>query len=144
MLYLGSDHGAFLLKKELIETLKSWNIEYEDCGTYDQNRVDYPDIAAKTCKKILDNPQSKGVLLCGTGLGMSIAANKIKGIRAALCSDEYSAKMSIEHNNANILCLGGRVIGPELAKSILKTFLNSSFAGERHQIRIDKISNLES
>ena len=105
--------------------------------------MDYPDIAEKTAKLVVDGECERGILLCGTGIGISIAANKVKGIRAALCTNEYCAKMSRNHNNANILCMGARVTGVELAKSILDTFLKEEFEGGRHQVRVDKIMNLE-
>ncbi|MBE7028761.1 MAG: ribose 5-phosphate isomerase B [Clostridia bacterium] len=140
---IGADHGAFELKEVLIPYLKDKGYEVEDCGTYDLSSVDYPDIAEKTAKKIIDKECEKGILLCGTGIGISIAANKVKGIRAALCANEYSAKMSRNHNDANILCMGARVTGVELAKSILDTFLKEEFEGGRHQVRVDKIMNIE-
>ena len=140
---IGADHGAFELKEVLKEVLKEKGYEVTDCGTYDLNSVDYPDIAEKTAKEITEGRCEKGILLCGTGIGISIAANKINGIRAALCTNEYCAKMSRNHNNANILCMGARVTGVELAKSILDVFLKEEFEGGRHQVRVDKIMNLK-
>ena len=139
MLFIGSDHGAYKLKQILINELKVNSFEFEDCGCFSKDSVDYPEIAQATCKKILATPNSLGVLLCGTGIGISIAANKIKGIRAALCHNEYTAQMAREHNNANVLCLGGRVTGDEVAKGILHSFLQTNFAGERHQRRVGMI-----
>ncbi len=140
---IGADHGAFELKEILKEYLTEKGYEMIDCGTYDLNSVDYPDIAEKTAKEVVDGTCEKGILLCGTGIGISIAANKINGIRAALCTNEYCAKMSRNHNNANILCMGARVTGVELAKSILDTFLKEEFEGGRHQVRVDKIMKLK-
>ena len=138
-----ADHGAFELKEGLKPDLEEKGHEGIDCGTYDLSSVDYPDIAEKTAAKVVDNTCERGILLCGTGIGISIAANKVKGIRAALCTNEYCAKMSRNHNNANILCMGARVTGVELAKSILDTFLKEEFEGGRHQVRVDKIMNIE-
>ena len=140
---IGADHGAFELKEVLKPYLEEKGHEVIDCGTYDLSSVDYPDIAEKTAAKVVDNTCERGILLCGTGIGISIAANKVKGIRAALCTNEYCAKMSRNHNNANILCMGARVTGVELAKSILDTFLKEEFEGGRHQVRVDKIMNIE-
>lgn len=140
---IGADHGGVELKVILKEYLESKGHVVTDCGTYDSNSVDYPDIAEKTAKEINDGNCEKAVLLCGTGIGISIAANKVKGIRAALCANEYCAKMARNHNNANILCMGARVTGTELAKSILDTFLRENFEGGRHQVRVDKIMNIE-
>ena len=141
-IYIGADHGAFEMKEILMEELKALNVEFEDCGCFNTNSVDYPNVAEATCKKVLEN-KSQGILLCGTGIGISIAANKVKGIRAALCHNEYTAEMAREHNNANVLCLGARVIGSELAKSIMKAYLRNNFEGGRHQRRLDLITNLE-
>ena len=143
MIYIGSDHAGFDLKNELIQYIKNdLKLEVEDLGCYSKESVDYPDFAIEVCKKVNENTGT-GVLICNTGIGISITANKINGIRCALCSEEYSAAMAIKHNNANILALGGNVIGKELAKSILKTFLNAKFEGGRHQRRIEKITSLE-
>ena len=143
MLAIGCDHGGFELKNHIISHLKEQGIEIKDFGTYDENSVDYPDIAEKVCKSITSGECERGILVCGTGIGMSIAANKVKGIRAAVCTDVYSAKMTKQHNNTNVLCLGGRVTGRELAFMICDTWLSEEFLGGRHQNRIDKISNLE-
>ena len=143
MLAIGCDHGGFELKNHIISHLKEQGIEIKDFGTYDENSVDYPDIAEKVCKSITYGECERGILVCGTGIGMSIAANKVKGIRAAVCTDVYSAKMTKQHNNTNVLCLGGRVTGRELAFMICDTLLSEEFLGGRHQNRIDKISNLE-
>ena len=143
MIVLAADHGGFHLKEEVKKHLEAKGVEILDVGTYTADSVDYPDIAEKTAKHLTDGSCEKGILLCGTGIGISIAANKIAGIRAALCTNEYCAKMSRNHNNANILCMGARVTGVELAKSILDTFLKEEFEGGRHQVRVDKIMKLK-
>lgn len=143
MIAIGSDHGGFALKQILIEYLKELGFEYKDLGCYDENSVDYPDIAQKVCACVTDGSASSGILVCGTGIGMNICANKIKGIRAAQCSDTFSAKMTRRHNNSNVLTLGGRVVGSELAKEIVREFLTNEFEGERHERRVNKIMALE-
>ena len=143
MIAIGCDHGGFELKTHIMNHLKDTGVEFKDFGCYDENSVDYPDIAEKVGKAVAMGECENGILICGTGIGISIAANKIKGFRAALCSDVYSAKMTKQHNNANIICLGGRVIGRELACMIVDTWLGEEFLGGRHQNRIDKIRNLE-
>ena len=140
MIALGCDHGGFELKQEVIQYLKANQIEYKDYGCYDTASVDYPVYARKVAKAILDGEAEKGILICGTGIGISIAANRIKGIRAALCSDCFSAQATSEHNDANILCMGGRVVGAGLAIKIVDTFLHTEFSNdERHIRRIDLI-----
>lgn len=140
---IGSDHGGFELKSELIKHLQAQNIEVKDFGCYNTDSVDYPDIAEVVCGSVVSGECEKGILVCGTGIGMSIAANKIKGIRAALLNDTFSARMTAAHNNSNVIALGGRVVGPELAKDIVDSYLASEFMGGRHQTRIDKIKKLE-
>lgn len=143
MLGIGSDHGGYDLKEQIKEYLKTKNVEFKDFGTNSHDSVDYPDYAEKVCRAVVDGECERGILVCGTGIGISIAANKIDGIRAALCSDTFSAKMAKQHNNANIICLGGRVTGPELAFSIVDAWLDNEFMGGRHQNRLDKIHALE-
>ena len=143
MLAIGSDHGGFELKEHIIKYLKDKGIECKDFGCYDENSVDYPDIAKKVCDAINNNECENGILVCGTGIGISIAANKINGIRAAHCHDVYSAEMTKRHNNANVICMGGRVVGRELAFKIVDAWLGAEFEGGRHQTRIDKIHKLE-
>lgn len=143
MLAIGSDHGGYELKEQIKAHLEARNVEFKDFGTYSPDSVDYPDIAEKVCSSIIGGECENGILVCGTGIGISIAANKIDGIRAALCSDTFSAKMTKQHNNANVICLGGRVTGPELAFSIVDAWLDNEFLGGRHQNRIDKIHALE-
>lgn len=136
---IGSDHGGFRLKGKIVEYLRGQNIQFEDFGTFDEESCDYPVVAQKIAKDVADKKFDRGILVCGTGIGVSIAANKTKGIRAALCSDTFSAKMSRAHNDANILCLGQRVIGEGLAMEIVDVWLKSEFEGGRHKIRVDKI-----
>ncbi len=143
MLAIGCDHGGFELKGHIMNHLKEIGVEFKDFGCYDENSVDYPDIAEKVGKAVVSGECENGILICGTGIGISIAANKIDGVRAALCGDVYSAKMTKQHNNSNIICLGGRVTGRELAFMIVDAWLGAEFEGGRHQNRIDKIHNLE-
>lgn len=143
MIVIGCDHGGFELKQALIGYLKSIGKEVCDCGTYDTASVDYPDIAEKTCREYLSGDYEFGILICGTGIGISMAANKIDGIRCALVGTEYAAEMTKRHNNANMLAFGGRVTGSELAISILKAYMSAEFEGGRHQNRVDKIHLLE-
>lgn len=140
---IGADHGGFELKEVLSGYLKEKGFDVLDVGVYDTNSVDYPDIAEKACREITEKNVDFGVLVCGTGIGISISANKIKGIRCALVSNEYSAEMTKRHNDANVLAFGGRVLGPDLAKNILDAYLSAEFEGGRHQNRIDKIHKLE-
>ena len=142
-IYIASDHVGFLLKKAFLKYLEGRNFEVVDLGPSNDIRMNYTDSAKKLCEKLLiEKSEHKGVLICGTGVGMSMAANKFKGIRAALCTNEYMAKMTIQHNNANVLCLGSRVIGEELAKSILDAFLSAKFEGGRHLQRVIRLDQL--
>lgn len=140
---IGSDHGGFQLKKTICRFLEEEGIAYQDFGTYSPESCDYPDIAFAVAEAVARGEFDQGILICGTGIGMAIAANKVPGIRAALCHDTYSARMSREHNDANVLTLGERVVGPGLAVEIVKTWLSSSFAGERHSRRVEKIKARE-
>jgi ribose 5-phosphate isomerase B len=140
---IGSDHGGFNLKGEVIKYLEEKSIEYKDFGTKSTESCDYPDYALKVAEAVAEKEFEFGILICGTGIGISIAANKVPGIRAALCHDTFSAHATREHNNANILAMGERVIGPGLAIEIVETFLNAKFQGDRHQNRIDKIKAIE-
>lgn len=135
MIGLGSDQGGFELKQEIIKHLKERNLEYKDFGSYDSASVDYPEYAKKVCGAINRGECEKGILVCGTGIGISIAANKIKGIRAALCTDCFMAEATRLHNDANVLALGGRVVGPGLALKIVDTFLYTPFSNEERHIR---------
>ena len=143
MIAIGCDHGAFNLKNAVKKYLEERGLEVKDFGIYEEGRVDYPDIAEVVCKSIVSGECEKGILLCGTGIGISIAANKIKGIRAAVCNEVYCAKMAKCHNNANIITMGGRVVGEDVALEIVSAWLDAEFMGGRHQERIDKITNLE-
>ncbi len=138
---IGADHGGFTLKGKLSRFLDKIGYELVDVGCYSEESIDYPDVAAELSKKVLDGECARGILICGTGIGMSIAANRDRGIRAALCHDEYTARMSREHNDANVLCLGARVIGTGVAESLVATWLATEFSGGRHQRRISKMSN---
>ena len=140
---IGCDHGGFEHKNAIAEHLKSKGFEIIDCGIYENTSVDYPDIAVKVAEKITDKTCALGILVCGTGIGMSMAANKVKGIRAAACSDHFSAKYTRLHNDANILCLGGRVIGIGTALELADIFVDTAFEGGRHINRIKKISDIE-
>lgn len=140
---IAADHGGFELKDSMVEYIKSLGNEVMDLGTNSADSVDYPDYAKKVCEEIQQGNSDLGILICGTGIGMSLAANKFEGIRAVCVSDVYSAKMSRNHNNANVLCIGARVIGDEVAKLIIKTFLENEFEAGRHQRRVDKIMAFE-
>jgi ribose 5-phosphate isomerase B len=140
---VGSDHAGLALKKELVLALAEWGYEPEDLGCHSAESADYPDFALAVARRVASSTDL-GLLVCGTGIGMSITANKVQGVRAALCHDTYSAGAARAHNNANVLCLGGRVIGPELAKAVVRSFLTTPFEGGRHQRRVDKIAKAES
>lgn len=143
MIALSSDHAGFPLKEEIKKYFEEKGIEYVDCGAYDTSSVDYPAQAKKACDLVVSGACEKAVLCCGTGIGVSMAANKVKGIRAASCSDYFSAKYTRLHNDANALCLGARVIGPGAALELVDVFLNTPFEGGRHQRRVDQIMELE-
>jgi len=140
---LGSDHAGFALKESLKETLRALGAEVNDLGTHDETSVDYVDYARQVAEEVARGAAERGIAICGTGIGMSIAANKVAGVRAALCHEGYSARQSREHNDANVLCLGARVIGKELAVEVVRVFLSSDFAGGRHRRRVEKIVALE-
>lgn len=141
---LGSDHGGFELKDLIIDHLKKQGIETIDCGTNSEVSCDYSDYAQKVCKLVNNKEADRGILICGTGIGMSIAANKTKGIRCALCGDVFSAKATRAHNDANVLALGGRVVGPGLALEIVDAYICTQFSGdERHKRRIGKVMSIE-
>lgn len=142
MIAIGSDHAGYALKCEVIKHLEETGVAFTDCGCGGES-VDYPDIAEKTCALVTSGEADKAILICGTGVGISMSANKIKGIRAALCGDWYSAKYTRLHNDANVLCMGGRVIGAGLACEITDVFLATEFEGGRHARRVEKIMKLE-
>ena len=143
MLVLASDHAGFPLKEEIKKYLDSKGVEYIDCGTYSADSVDYAQFAQKACLKVTSGEADLGILCCGTGIGISMAANKVKGIRAACCSDYFSAKFTRLHNDANVLCMGARVIGGGLACELVDVFINTEFEGGRHQRRVDQITAIE-
>ena len=138
-IYAGSDHAGLSLKKILIAHLEKTGYEVEDLGTYTSDSCDYPDYAHKVAEKVLADPASKGLLVCGSGIGISIAANRHPGIRAALVHCSLEAELSRKHNNANVIVMGGRIIGEEIAKDALDKFLATDFEGGRHEKRIQKI-----
>ena len=143
MIAIGCDHGGYELKNAIIAHLKERGVEVKDFGTYDGASVDYPEIARKVTDAITLGECKLGILVCGTGIGMSLAANKVKGIRAACCSEHFSAKYTRLHNDSNILCLGGRVIGVGTAIELVDLFVDTEFEGSRHQTRVDKITAIE-
>jgi ribose 5-phosphate isomerase B len=140
---IGSDHAGFELKEELRTYLREQNVEVEDLGVPSEAPADYPDIGAAVAEKVARGEFPRGILICGSGIGMSIVANRFAGVRAALCHDLYTARMSREHNDANVLVLGGRLTGKGLAREILKVWLESTFQGGNHQRRLGKIQSLE-
>jgi len=140
---IGNDHSALALKAEIVEFLKVKGHEVVDYGTYTTDSCDYPVYGEKVARAVVAGEVEKGILICGTGLGISLAANKVKGIRAAVCSEPFTAKMARVHNNCNILAFGARVVGAELAKMIVETWLDAEFEGGRHQRRVDLITAIE-
>lgn len=143
MIAIGSDHAALEFKKEIEDYLDTKGIEYKDFGCYSKDRTDYPIYGEKVGKAVASGEYEKGLLFCGTGVGISLSANKVNGIRAVVCSDCYTAQLSRQHNNTNILALGARVVGIELAKMIIDIWLSTEFEGGRHQDRIDMIKRIE-
>ncbi len=141
MIIIGSDHGAYELKEAVCKYFDENNIEYYDAGIHANESVDYPDIAFPIAEKVAAGEYEKGMIFCGTGIGVSICANKVEGIRAGLCTDCYTAEYCRLHNDANILCIGGRVTPPDKAIEIVKTFLSTEFEGGRHLRRVEKIMN---
>ncbi len=142
--FIGADHAGIDIKAYVKELFENLGHEVVDLGPETKDRVDYPDYAAKVCEAVLENKDSKGILICGSGIGMSMAANKFDGIRAALCHNEYSAQMAREHNDANIICIGERVSGFGMVEAIVKAWDSATFAGGRHEGRVDKINKLGS
>lgn len=136
---LASDHAGFALKEALKRALERWGVAFDDLGTHDEKSVDYPDYAHALASGVVQGRYPLGVLVCGTGLGMCMAANRHQGVRAATCTETYAARMTREHNDANVLCLGARITGAGLAEEILRTFLDARFEGGRHQGRVAKI-----
>jgi len=140
---IGNDHVGYYLKEAVLEVLKNREIEIIDVGAYDDKRTDYPIYGKKVADMVAKGEVDAGIVLCGTGIGISIAANKVKGIRAAVCSEPYSAKLSKQHNNSNILAMGSRVVGTELAKMIVEQWLDAKYEGGRHEARIKLITEIE-
>ena len=143
MLVIGSDHGGYELKMAVLELLRDRAVDCADFGTDGSASVDYPDFAAKVAAAVSSGEAELGILICGTGIGMSISANKFSGVRAALVHDEFTAQMAAEHNNANILAMGGRVLTPDQGKKLVEIWLDTKFEGGRHQNRLDKITAIE-
>lgn len=140
---IASDHGGFELKNYLYQSLKSNGFDITDAGTHNENSVDYPEIAKNACDKIVSGEFDRGILVCGTGIGISMSANKVAGIRAAACQSYFAAKYTRLHNDANVLCLGGRITGNGSALEMAEVFLKNEFEGDRHQKRIDMMTKME-
>ena len=143
MIGIGNDHAGTEIKEAIVKYFKENGIEYKDYGCMDGEKCDYPQKAKEVCDDVINNTLDKAILVCGTGIGISIAANKVKGIRAACCSDYYSAKLTRQHNDANVLCMGGRVVGEGLACELVDIFLKTEFEGGRHKTRVDMITEIE-
>ena len=141
---IGGDHAGFSLKQHLVELIKDWGHEVTDLGAFNTDPSDYPDFAKSVGAAVQKGEAERGILVCGSGIGAAVAANKLKGIRAALVSDTYSARQGVDHDDVNVLCLGGRVVGPALAEEIVKAFLAAKFSGEeRHLRRLEKVKAME-
>jgi len=143
LIVIASDHGGFSLKVDIVLFLKELGYEVNDMGPKNQNSVDYPDYGIRIAQAVTQNTNSRGIVICGTGIGMSIVVNRFTGIRGTLCSDLYTAKLCREHNDSNILIMGGRVVGYGLAREIVKVWLSTPFEGGRHQKRLDKINQFD-
>ncbi len=143
MIAIGADHAGLELKEEIVKYLEENNIEYKDFGTFNTDSCDYPLIAEAVCKSIITGKSSKGILICGTGIGICIAANKIKNIRAALCVNELSAERARSHNDANVICMGSKFVSIDEAKKMVNIFLNTNFEGGRHAKRVNQITEIE-
>ena len=141
MIAIASDHGGFLLKEKIIKHLNECGVEYIDLGTHSEDSCDYPDYAFELSEAVASKKYECGILICGTGIGVSICANRVKGIRAAVCTNTTMAKLARQHNDANVLCIGARIIGDVLANEIIDEFLNTDFLEGRHRRRVDKINN---
>ena len=143
-LAIGADHAGFLMKAPVLQTLRSWGHTVKDCGTFTPDPVDFPDIARKVCDEILGGRAQRGILVCGTGVGACIAGNKVKGIRAALCHDTFSAHQCVEHDDVNLLCMGAWIIGPKVAEEILTAYLKATFStGEDFRRRVRKLDEMD-
>jgi RpiB/LacA/LacB family sugar-phosphate isomerase len=141
--FVGCDHAGLALKRQLLVVLARWGDEVEDLGTQDESSVDYPAFGAEVGKRVAAHPGSKGLVVCATGIGISIAANKVAGVRAALVHDPYSAQLARAHNDCNVIAMGGRTIGPGVAEAALRAFRDATFEGGRHQRRIDQLADLD-
>lgn len=142
---VGSDHAGFEMKTEVLQWLRDWGYETLDCGTHDCNAVDYPDFAAAVGRAVVAGEAERGLVICGSGAGAAIAANKVRGVRATLAHDTYTARQCVEHDDANVITFGSRVIGAEIAKGVMRAFSEAQFTGEeRHQRRLEKVLKLES
>jgi len=143
-LAIGGDHAGFLMKQHIIEFLRGEGYEVKDCGSFNRNPIDFPDIAIDVCSQVLEEKAQRGILVCGTGVGACIAANKIPRIRASVCHDIYTAHQCVEHDDVNVMCIGAQIIGSKVAEDCLRAFLSAKFSGEAHfRRRIDKLSKLE-
>jgi len=140
---IGADHAGYELKEQLLRMLREDGVEVEDVGTFSADSVDYPDFAAAVGRKVASGEAERGILVCGTGIGVAIAANKLDGVRAASCHDHFTARMARAHNDANVVTVGARVVGVGVAEEIVRTFLDTPFEGGRHGRRVDKIRALE-
>jgi ribose 5-phosphate isomerase B len=140
---IGNDHTALILKEEIVKHLKSRGFETVDYGTYNNDSCDYPVYGEKVANAVIAKEVELGILICGTGVGISLAANKVKGIRACVCSEAYTSKLSRQHNDSNVLCIGARVVGDEVAKMIVDAWLDAEYEGGRHQRRVDIITDIE-
>lgn len=143
MIALACDHAAVGMKKEIIKLLEEMGLTYKDFGTYTEESCAYPVFAARAARAVASGECERGIVICGTGIGISIAANKVRGIRCGLCSDPLSAELTRRHNDANMLAFGARIVGVELAKAIVRTFLTTAYEGGRHQARVDMLAKLE-
>ncbi len=143
MIALGCDHAALGMKKEIMKLLDDMGLSYKDFGTYTEDSCAYPVFGARAARAVAAGECDRGIVICGTGIGISIAANKVKGIRCGLCNDPLSAELTRRHNNANMLAFGARIVGPELAKSIVRAFLETPYEGGRHQARVDMLAAIE-
>ena len=140
---IGCDHGGYLLKQDILIWLEENDYEFEDFGCYNTESVDYPVYAEKVARAVASGECEKGIVICTTGIGVSMAANKVKGIRCALCGDSYSAEMTCRHNDANVLAMGAGIIGPNMAKKITEVFLTTAFEGDRHARRVGLLDNIQ-
>lgn len=143
MIALACDHAAVGMKKEIIKLIEEMGLSYKDFGTYTEDSCAYPVFAARAARAVASGECDRGIVICGTGIGISIAANKVRGIRCGLCSDPLSAELTRRHNDANMLAFGARIVGVELAKAIVRTFLTTEYEGGRHQARVDMLAKLE-